>query len=184
MAVTLQGLAIRLSTIVALATFFAFSVLMGVSLAPIIWHFTSGSVAVTFFASSGTFGIAALWGSVTRRELSGRAVSLLIGLVGLLVASLANALAFGLHGSFLRWLTTYGGVVAFTGLAAYDAQRIKRAVRAIGPEAPARRAIQGATMLYLDFISLFVYLLRILGRRRDWQSPAALTSRGQPSMAD
>jgi FtsH-binding integral membrane protein len=167
MAIALQGYAARMSAAVAFVVFFAYSALMGVSLAPIFWRYTAGSIGMTFIVSGGMFAATSLYGYVTRKDLSGWSTFLMMGLFGLIIASAVNAIFFGFGSPLLYWLTTYVGVIVFTGLTAFDTQRIRRAAIAAGPNAAPQMAIQGATMLYLDFVNLFVYLLRIFGRERD-----------------
>lgn len=167
MSIALSGFATRMSAPVAFTVFFTYSALMGVTLSPIFWMYTGASIAATFFVTGGMFGAMTLYGYVTKRDLSGWGSFLMMGLIGLLIATVVNAIFFGFQSEFLYWLTTYVGVIVFTGLTAYDTQKIKEAALAAGPGASPQMAIQGATMLYLDFINLFIYLLRILGRSRD-----------------
>jgi FtsH-binding integral membrane protein len=166
MAVGLGGFVMRMSAPVAFAVFFAFAAVNGLALAPIFYVFEAGSIANTFFVTAGMFGAVTLWGYVTKRDLSGWGTFLMMGLVGLIIASIVNMIAFGFGSPLLYWLTTYMGVIVFTGLTAYDTQRIKRAALASGNAASPQLAIQGATLLYLDFINLFMYLLRLFGRAR------------------
>jgi len=167
LSVALQGFAQRMSAPVAFGVFFAYSALMGVALTPVFLLYSLGSVATTFFVTGGTFAAMTLWGYATKRDLAGLGSFLMMGLLGLIIATIVNVFVAS---SMLYWLTTYVGVIVFVGLVAFDTQRIKRMMaEAAGPSgvAPSQLAIQGATMLYLDFINLFVYLLRIFGRSRE-----------------
>lgn len=121
--------------------------------------YTKGSIASTFFVTAGTFGAMAIWGATTKRSLDGLGHFCWMGLIGLIIASVVNIF---MHSETLYWLVTYAGVLVFVGLTAYDTQKIRQA--RLG--ATTQGAISGALMLYLDFINLFLYLLRLLGDRR------------------
>jgi FtsH-binding integral membrane protein len=157
----------KMAAPVAFALFFLYAAIMGVALCPIFWLYEIPSIAATFFVTAGTFAGMTVYGYVTKKDLSGWGTFLMMGLWGLILASLVNAFVFGFQSNFLYWLTTYVGVIVFTGLTAYDTQRIKEAALAAGPEDHTAITIRGALMLYLDFINLFMYLLRLLGRARD-----------------
>ena len=153
------------------AAFFCFmlyAVLNGVTLSVIFRVYTPGSVTQAFFTAGVTFGVMGLFGWITRRDLTSLGSFCLMGLVGLIVASLINLFT---RSSMFDLLISCAGILIFVGLTAYDTQKIKRLATAIGEgtfvEADARRAaVIGALQLYLDFINLFLYILRLFGRRR------------------
>ncbi len=155
----------KLSIPVATASFALYSVLNGLTLSPIFYFYTEASIASTFFVTAGTFGAMALFGYVTKRDLSRWGSLLYMALIGLILASVVN---WFLASTTLMWITTYAGVLIFVGLTAYDTQKIKQMLwEAAGDEELSKRvSLIGALSLYLDFINLFLYLLRILGRRR------------------
>jgi uncharacterized protein len=154
----------RLSVATATGMFIAYSALNGLTMAAIFWVYTSASIASTFFITAGTFGAMSLYGVITKRDLSGMGTYLLMALIGLILASIVNVFWAN---SVLYWVITFAGVLIFVALTAYDTQKIKRLAAEVGNEADAGRlAILGALLLYLDFVNLFFYLLRIFGRRR------------------
>lgn len=155
----------RLSSMQATALFFLYSILNGVTLSVIFLIYTSESIATTFLITAGTFGAMSIYGYTTKTDLTRIGNLLFMALLGLIVASVVNMFWAN---SALYWLITYAGVVIFVGLTAYDTQRIKRMGPglAAGSEAEQKGAIIGALRLYLDFINLFLLLLRIFGRRR------------------
>lgn len=147
--------------------FLAYSVLNGVTLSVVFVAYTGSSIALTFAVCAVTFASAAAYGTVTGRDLSGAGSFAFMGLIGVLVASLAN---WFFQSPALDWALSYAGVLVFVVLAAYDAQKVQRigvAAAAGGEAALSRQAILGALALYLDFINLFLFLLRIFGRSRD-----------------
>lgn len=147
--------------------FLAYSVLNGLTLSGLLLVYTGSSVAVTFMVCASTFFAAAAYGTMTGRDLAGAGSFAVMGLVGLVVGSLANWL---LRSPALDWALTYAGVLIFVILAAHDAQKIQRlgvTAAAQGEAALSRHAILGALALYLDFVNLFLVLLRIFGRSRD-----------------
>jgi FtsH-binding integral membrane protein len=155
----------RMAASTAKALFWAYAALIGVSLSTLLLVYTGTSVAQTFFATSAAFGSLSLWGYTTKRDLSGWGSFLLVGLVGLIVASIVNAIwpsgPMGLAVSAI-------GVLIFAGLTAYDTQKIKSMyfVVAGNSEAAAKTAVMGALALYLDFLNMFLFLLRFMGDRR------------------
>ncbi|WP_374310584.1 Bax inhibitor-1 family protein [Dongia sp.] len=154
--------AIQAST--AKALFWVYALILGLGLAPIFVMYTGESVARTFFVTAGTFGAMSLWGYTTKRDLTGMGNFLLMGLFGIILASLVNIF---LASSGLQWAISLLGVVIFTGLTAYDTQKIKEMYwDADGAEVATKKAVLGAFTLYLDFINLFLMLLRFLGDRR------------------
>ena len=156
----------RISATLAVAAFFAYSALNGVTLSIIFDAYTSASIAGTFFVTAGMFGSMAALGWVTKRDLSGLGSILFMALIGLILASVVNLFVAS---SGLYWVTTFAGVVIFAGLTAYDMNKIKQMHRAgidAYSEQGRKAAVLGALSLYLDFINLFLFLLRIFGARR------------------
>ncbi len=148
----------------AQTTFWVYASLVGIGIAPILWVYTGASVAETFFITAATFGAMSLWGYTTRSDLSGFGAFLFMGLIGLIIATVVNLF---LMSSAMQWVISVIGVFIFTGLTAYDTQKIKESYVAYDDGTVAgRKAIIGALSLYLDFLNLFLYLLRFLGNRR------------------
>ena len=162
----LSGLVHKLSGAVATALFMLYSALTGLTLASIFLVYTYSSIASTFFVTAGMFGAMSFWGYTTNRDLSKLGSILFMALIGLLLASLVN---FWLKSPALMWAITYIGVLVFVGLTAYDTQKLKAIGENIDTrdkENLRRYSIMGALTLYLDFINLFLMLLRIFGNRR------------------
>ena len=153
-----------LSATAASFLFFLYSALNGLTLASIFLLYTYESVAIVFFITAGTFGAMAAYGYTTKADLSKWGSILFMALIGLIIASLVNIF---LQSPAMMWALTYAGVLIFVGLTAYDTQRLKQMAHSLDDEeAVAKFAVLGALTLYLDFINLFLHLLRILGRRR------------------
>lgn len=148
--------------------FIGYSVLNGLTLSVIFLAYTSSSIAATFFITAGMFGAMAVYGLVTKRDLSGWGSFLFMGLIGIIIASVVNIF---LQSSAMSWVVSMIGVIVFTGLTAYDVQKIKRigeeGIMSQGNEAIRKGSIMGALTLYLDFINLFLMLLRFFGGSRD-----------------
>jgi FtsH-binding integral membrane protein len=155
----------RISVPVALGLFFLYAALNGVIFAFVFELYTKQSIFTTFLITAGMFGAVAAWGYVTKRDLSGMGTFLFMALIGLILASVVN---FFVASTGLYWITTYAGVLIFCGLTAYDMQKLKNyaAAGASSEEAESKASIQGALALYLDFINLFLFLLRIFGQSR------------------
>ena len=154
----------RMRASTAQLTFWAFAAVMGLSLASIFLVYTGQSIVTTFFVSASTFLGMALYGYTTKRDLTGWGSFLFMGLLGLIVASLVG---FFVQSSALQFAISVIGVLIFTGLTAYDAQKIKEMYYAgDDSETYGKKAVMGALKLYLDFINLFLYLLRFIGDRR------------------
>jgi FtsH-binding integral membrane protein len=154
----------RMSVAAAQGTFWLYAALVGIGIAPILWIYTGASVALTFFVTAATFGAMSLWGYTTKADLSGMGSFLFMGLIGIIIASLAN---FFFQSAMINWVVSILGVVIFTGLTAYDTQYIKEMYVANDDGTVAgRKAIMGALKLYLDFLNLFLFLLRFMGNRR------------------
>jgi hypothetical protein len=128
----------------------------------IVAGYTGASVATAFLSASATFGAAAIYGSVTKRSLAGLGGILFMGLIGLIVASVLNVF---LASDGLSWIISIVGVVIFTALTAYDVQRIQNGDLAIATGSMEKAAVIGALHLYLDFINLFLFMLRLFGGR-------------------
>ncbi len=148
----------------AQATFWAYAGLMGIGLTPVLLIYTGASVAQVFFVTSATFGAMSLYGYTTKRDLSRFGSFLFMGLIGIIIASLVNMF---MQSGPLQWAITVMGVLIFTGLTAYDTQQIKETYY-VGDDGSlaGKKAIMGALRLYLDFINLFLMLLRLMGDRR------------------
>jgi len=155
-----------LSSGAASSLFLAYAALNGLTLSVIFVVYTSSSIATTFFVTAGMFGCMAVIGASTAMDLTAIGGLCFMGLIGVILASVANIF---LHSSTLQWVTTYLGIAVFVGLTAYDAQKIKQMSLMGGDEAGTTdgRAVYGALSLYLDFINLFLYTLRLMGRRRN-----------------
>jgi FtsH-binding integral membrane protein len=162
---TFAALARRMSSIGAGLLFLVYAITNGVTLSFIFLVYTKSSIASSFFITAGTFGAMSAYGYVTKRDLSGLGSFAMMGLIGLIIASVVNLF---LGSPLVYWLTTFMGVIVFTALTAYDTNKIKQ-LNIIGNEGTdedRKEAIHGALVLYLDFINLFLYLLRLFGRRR------------------
>ena len=162
----LSGMVHRLSGAVATSLFMLYSALTGLTLSSIFLVYTYSSIASTFVVTAGMFGAMSLYGYTTKRDLSGFGSMLFMALIGIVLASLVN---IWLKSTALMWAITYIGVVVFVGLTAYDTQRLKAIGENINvndKENLRRASIMGALTLYLDFINLFLMLLRIFGNRR------------------
>lgn len=158
----------KLSAASATGFFVVYSVVMGMFLSSIFLMYTATSIAATFFITSGMFGAMAVYGLVTKRDLSGMGSFMFMGLIGIILASVVNIF---LHSSALHWAISVIGVLVFVGLTAYDVQRIKQigeqGIMEQGESAVRKGAIIGALALYLDFINLFLMILRFVGVARD-----------------
>ncbi len=154
----------RIGSGAALFMFFAYAVLTGVTFSTIFLVYTKGSIAGTFFITGGTFAAMSLYGYTTKRDLTSIGGFLMMGLIGIIIASVVNIF---LKSPAFYWLITYLGIAVFIGLTAYDTQAIKAMANAgfSGTEEERKGAIVGALRLYLDFINLFLLLLRLFGRR-------------------
>ena len=143
----------------------AYSILNGATLASIFLLYTASSIASTFFVTAGTFGAMALFGYFTKRDLSGIGNMGYMALIGIIIATVVNLF---LRSETMMWVITYIGVLVFVALTAYDTQKIKKMVMnaEVVDESTQKIALLGSLTLYLDFINLFLYLLRILGSRK------------------
>ena len=154
----------KMSVSSAQITFWIFSAIMGLSLASIFIVYTQASIARVFFISSGTFAAMSLYGYTTKKDLTKLGGFLFMGLIGIIIASLVNLF---FQSSALHFAISVIGVLVFVGLTAYDTQSIKNMYYAGDSESVGgKKALMGALRLYLDFINLFIMLLRLFGQRR------------------
>lgn len=155
----------RMSSNMAIGLFLLYSVLNGMTLSVLLIAYTGASVASTFFITAGMFGAMSVYGYTTKQDLSSWGNLLFMALIGLILASVVNIY---LQSSGLYWLINYIGVLVFVGLTAYDTQKIKQIAAQVIVESEEGRkvAILGALTLYLDFINMFIFMLKILGNRR------------------
>lgn len=154
----------RLSQTAAKTLFWSYAALMGVSLSTILLAYTGVSVARTFFVSAAAFGALSLWGYTTKKDLSAFGTFLIMGVFGLLIAMVVNMF---LNSSTMDLIVSSLGVLVFAGLTAYDTQKIKSIYFDVGgTEFRGKSIVMGALTLYLDFINLFLFLLRFMGRRQ------------------
>ena len=155
----------RMQASTAQALFWLYSGLMGLSLASVFLVFTGASIARVFFITAGTFAAMSLYGYTTQRDLSQWGSFLLMGLIGIIIASLVNLF---IASSALQFAISVIGVVVFVGLTAWDTQQIKEMyVEYDDGQVAGKKAVMGALRLYLDFINLFMMLMQLLGTRRD-----------------
>lgn len=162
---SLSGWVSRMSANTAMSIFLLYSVLNGLTFSIIFLVYTMESIATTFYITAGTFAAMSLYGYFTKTDLTKTGSFLFMGLIGVIIASVAN---YFMKSEMLYWIISYVGVFIFIGLTAYDTQKIKN-MNIIGNEGTdedRKEAIMGALTLYLDFINLFLMLLRIFGRRK------------------
>jgi len=152
----------RLSAGVAGGLFLLYSALNGATLSILLLAYTGASVASAFAVTAGTFGAMSVYGTVTRRDLTSWGTFLFMGLIGIVIASVVNVFT---KSDMVSWVVSAAAVVVFTGLTAYDTQKLRR-MAAAGANVAAL-PVNGALALYLDFINLFLAILRIFGGRRD-----------------
>lgn len=155
----------KISATSATLIFILYAALNGLTLSVIFLVFTEASLASTFYITAGTFGVMSLYGYFTKSDLTKLGNLLFMALIGLIIASVVNMF---FNSEMFYWITTYAGVLIFVGLTAYDTQKIKN-MNIIGNEGTdedKKEAIVGALTLYLDFINLFLFLLRIFGKRK------------------
>ena len=160
--IAISGAINRLSSAAASGLFYLFAVVNGLMLCTIFLAYSPGVIAKTFFITAGTFGAMSVYGYFTSNDLSRIGSYLIMALFGLIIASVVNIF---LHSSTLDWIVSIAGVFIFIGLTAWDTQQIKLRAMSTAPEGVSKLATIGALTLYLDFINLFLYLLRIFGNR-------------------
>lgn len=161
--IAISGAINKLSSAMATALFFLFAIVNGLSLAPIFLLYTQGSIASTFFITATTFGAMNIYGYFTSTDLSKFGSILVMALIGLIICVVVNIFVAS---STLDWIISGAGVLIFIGLTAWDTQKIKQMALSMPDATNGRLATIGALSLYLDFINLFIYLLRFLGDRR------------------
>lgn len=157
-----SGMLNKLSTTTATLLFYLYAVLNGVVFSSIFVVYDLGSIAYTFFITAGVFGAMSVYGMVTKNDMTKFGSYCIMGLFGLIIASIVNIFVAS---STLDWIISLFGVALFIGLTAWDTQKIKNAVYVTDPSQTGKLATIGALSLYLDFINLFLYLLRIFGGR-------------------
>jgi len=162
--IVLVSLVKRMSLGAAIFAFLGYSILTGLTLSMIFMVYTEASIAKTFIITGGVFGAMSIYGYTTKKDLTSWGSFLIMSLIGLVIASLVNLF---LHSYMIDWITTYAGIIIFVGLTAWDTQKLKY-FGAMGMEGDmlGKIAILGALTLYLDFINLFLHLLRAFGDRR------------------
>ncbi len=160
----LSARAERIAPGTATLLFVIYAALNGVTLSFVLLAYTGESVASTFMVTAGMFGAMALYGSTTKRSLAGLGQFLFMGLIGVILASVVGVFW---HSNALQFVISAAGVIVFTGLAAWDAQRLRQMALAVPEGQAGSMAVVGALALYLDFINLFLFLLRFFGGRRE-----------------
>ncbi len=166
MVFTLAARVHRMAASTAATVFVVYSILNGLTLSFIFMAYTNTSIASAFFVTAATFGAMSVYGYTTKKSLASWGSFLFMGLIGIIIASIVNIF---IGSTMIHWLVTYAGVLIFTGLTAYDTQKIKRMAQGgfEGQEMESKAAIMGALSLYLDFINLFLMILRIFGGSRN-----------------
>lgn len=156
----ISGAVNKMSSALATGLFYLFSAINGMMLSTIFLIYSPGAIVKTFFITAGTFGAMSVYGYFTNKDLSKMGSILFMALIGLVIASLVNMF---LHSSGLDWIISIAGVIIFVGLTAWDTQKIKNIATQMPYNQVGRLATLGALTLYLDFINLFLFLLRIFG---------------------
>ena len=154
----------KMSTTTANVMFLLYAVLNGATLSSIFFVYQLGSIAFTFFITAGVFLAMSIYGYVTKKDLNTFGSYCVMGLFGIIIATIVNLFV---HSSTLEWIVSFIGVGIFMGLTAWDTQKIKESAYAIEPSGVGKLAVIGALSLYLDFINMFLYLLRFFGNSRD-----------------
>ncbi|MGN8224201.1 MULTISPECIES: Bax inhibitor-1/YccA family protein [unclassified Gracilimonas] len=163
--VWLSGRINSMNASMAIGLFLLYSALNGLTFSILFLVYTSASIASTFFITAGTFGVTSAYGYFTKKDLSSIGNIAFMGLIGIIIATIVNIFV---HSEMLYWAITYIGVLVFVGLTAYDTQKMKKMSLEVDVESEegSKGAIMGALALYLDFINMFIFLLRIFGDRR------------------
>ena len=160
----LSGKLNKLSNLAASLLFYGYAALNGIVLSSVLLIYTASSVSTTFFITAGVFGAMSIYGYTTKADLTKFGTFLFMGLIGLIVCSLINLFV---GSSMLEWCISFIGVAIFIGLTAWDTQKIKQWAALNGGQDVSKLATMGALSLYLDFVNLFLYLLRFFGSSRD-----------------
>lgn len=155
----------KMSAMTAMTVYMGYAGLMGLTMSFIFMVYTASSITTAFAVTAGTFAAMSVYGYTTKKDLTSWGSFLFMGLIGIILASVVN---IWLQSPMIYWVTTYAGVLIFVGLTAYDTQKIKEMniIGNEGTEEDTKEAIRGALTLYLDFINLFLHILRIMGERR------------------
>ncbi|MFQ5449057.1 MAG: Bax inhibitor-1 family protein [Nitrospinaceae bacterium] len=163
--VYLSGWVSKMSASKATGIFMLYAGLTGITFSSIFLAYTASSITSAFLVTAGTFGAMSVYGYTTKRDLTSMGSFLFMGLIGIIIASVVNMF---LQSEAIYWITTYAGVLVFVGLTAYDTQKIKEmnVLGNEGTEEDTKEAVIGALRLYLDFINLFLMILRLMGDRR------------------
>jgi FtsH-binding integral membrane protein len=163
--IAIQKAALRVHTGIATAMFLVYAAFLGMMISFIFIVYPIATLAGAFVVTAGVFGAMSLYGFVTKRDLTAIGSFLIMGVIGIFLASIVN---YFIASSALDWAITYLGVLIFVGLTAYDTQKLKAIAVQLenNPQMAARMSIIGSLVLYLDFINLFLFILRIMGRRR------------------
>lgn len=161
--IKLSGSVEKMSALGAMVMFLSYSILNGVTISFVFIIYTSASIFSTFLITSLMFGAMAAYGYFTKKDLTSWGSFFFMGLIGLIIAGIFNLFWFN---ETIYWVTTFIGIIVFVGLTAYDVQKIKQisSIGVRGSEENTKNAVRGALSLYLDFINLFLYLLRIFGK--------------------
>lgn len=159
-----SGMLHKLSSTTAVLLFYLYAILNGVVFSSIFVVYSLGSIAYTFFITAGVFGAMSVYGLVTKNDMTKFGSYCMMALFGLIIATVVNIFVAS---STLDWIISFVGVALFIGLTAWDTQKIKNAAYVVGPSQMGKLATIGALSLYLDFINLFLYLLRFFGRGND-----------------
>lgn len=162
LAIGIQGLIRRINATVALGLFFVFAATMGFTVGVIVSFYTVPSVITSFFSASAMFGAAAIYGYTTKRSLTGLGGFLFMGVIGLIVASIVNVF---LGNGLIGWVIAVIGVIIFTVLTAYDVQRMKSGDYITMAGSVEKASVVGALHLYINFVNIFLFLLRLFGSR-------------------
>ena len=155
----------KISSQTATLLFFTYAAVNGLTFAVIFLRYTTESIESTFYITAGTFGVMSAYGYFTKKDLTTVGNIAIMGLIGLIIASVVNLF---FQSEQLQWITTYAGILIFVALTAYDTQKIKKMniIGNEGSEEDKKEAIMGALTLYLDFINLFLKLLRVFGKKK------------------
>ena len=164
MVIALSAALNKLSNIGATLLFYAYSILNGLTLSCIVLVYTSASIVMTFAIAAGVFATMAIYGYVTKNDLTKFGSFMTMALFGLIICIVVNMF---MHSSTMEWIISFAGVVIFIGLTAWDVQKIKRMAMMTDYNNASKLATIGALSLYLDFVNLFLYLLRFFGNSRD-----------------
>jgi len=159
--IVIASAAEQMGTVITALVFLLYAALNGMTFSGVFYVYTLPSIGITFAVTAGMYGITALYGIVTKSDLSSLGSILFMALIGLILGSVVNIF---LANPVLDWLITFAGIITFVGLTAYDNQKLKEQA---GYDPSGADAIRGALSLYLDFINLFLYLLKIFGKRKD-----------------